>query len=343
MCSTDANAQTPRKPDLPAPVRAFLDHMAAARGYSPATLAAYENDLLQAHAFLHRFPETAQGLQAPQLVQRDHLRRFLAELHRQGVRKSSVARKLSSLRSFFRHCAARGQLSHNPAQGLRNPKQDKPQPRALNVDQSVALVESRQKRGARPSDPTAVALRLRDIALAELLYGAGLRISEALGLDTAHISDRDNTVRVLGKGNRQRLAPLGEPARQALAAWLELRPLVATAQSGDALFLGARGGRLQRRQANRIVAALAAEAGLPQNVSPHMLRHSFATHLLQAGADLRSVQELLGHARLSTTQRYTHLELGRLIAAYDKAHPGSLTPGKSSRTSKDEKQDREDS
>lgn len=324
MCSTDADA--PKKA-IPEPLQAFLRHLTAARGYSPATVAAYETDLLQVHHFLHRFPETSRGLSTPECVQRDHLRRFMADLHRQGTAKSSVARKLSSLRSFFRHLAGQGLVQHNPAQGLRNPKQDKPQPKALNVDQSTALVESRRKRPSRPNDPKAVALRLRDIALAELLYGAGLRISEALNLDTADISPRDQTVRVLGKGGKKRLAPLGEPAREALSAWLELRPLVATPQSQEALFLGAHGKRLQRRQANRIVADLAAEAGLPQNVSPHMLRHSFATHLLQAGADLRSVQELLGHARLSTTQRYTHLELGRLIATYDQAHPGSESSG----------------
>lgn len=316
----------------PEPLQAFLDHLAVSKGYSPATLAAYAQDLLQFHHFLHRHPDTPTGLAAPETVQREHLRRYLAELHRQGLAKSSLARKLSTLRSFFRHCAARGRLEHNPAQGLRNPKQDKPQPKALNVDQSLALLQGKT---ARPPAPTDVALRLRDIALAELLYGAGLRISEALGLDVRHISPSDPTVRVLGKGGKERLAPLGVGAQEALAAYLQLRPLLDAGGREPALFLGARGGRLQRRQANRIVAALAQEAGLPQRVSPHMLRHSFATHLLQAGADLRSVQELLGHARLATTQRYTHLELGRLIATYDKAHPGSvpLTRGAAPRLS----------
>lgn len=309
----------------PAPLQAFLTHLEAGKGYSPATLRAYENDLLQFHHFLHRFADTAQGLEAPDRVQRDEVRRYLAELHRQGVRKSSVARKLSSLRSFFKHCAARGLMQHNPAQGVRNPRQDKPQPKALNVDQSLAMLDSRQHRAAKPKDPREMALRLRDIALAELLYGAGLRISEALNLDLEHVSPQDEAVRVLGKGNKERLAPLGEAARQALAAYLQLRSLLDASGKEQAIFLGARGKRLQRRQASRIVAELAREAGLPQDVSPHMLRHSFATHLLQAGADLRSVQELLGHARLSTTQRYTHLELGRLIATYDKAHPGSTS------------------
>ncbi len=307
----------------PEVVSAFLEHLRVARGYSDATLAAYAYDLVQFHVFLQRIQESGKGLSAPKDVHKDHVRRFLADLHRQGVRKSSMARKLSSLRSFFRHCAAKSIIADNPAAGVHNPKQDKPQPKALNVDQSTALVETRAEKSSRPMDLQSLAIRLRDIALAELLYGAGLRISEALGLDARRISPSDGTVRVLGKGSKERLAPLGEPARQALAAYLRVRHVLDPKGREEALFLGARGKRLQRRQANRIIASMAQEAGLPQNVSPHMLRHSFATHMLQSGADMRAVQELLGHARLSTTQRYTHLELGRLIAVYDKAHPGS--------------------
>lgn len=321
--SSTAAPQNQTEP-LPKPLEGFLVRLKSAKGYSGATLAAYEKDLLQFHAFAKSQCGLETGLAAPEHITRDHLRRFLADLHRQGMRKSSMARKLSALRSFFKHCAGRGIMQHNPAAGVRNPKQDKPQPKALNVDQSVALVESKApQKGALPS-PSDLAVRLRDIALAELLYGAGLRISEALGLDVDSVSGGEQAVRVLGKGNKERMAPLGDAAKRALGAYLELRPLLNPKGGETALFLGVQGKRLQRRQANRIISTLAKEAGLPQDVSPHMLRHSFATHLLQAGADLRSVQELLGHARLSTTQRYTHLELGRLIAAYDKAHPGSV-------------------
>ncbi len=302
---------------LPEPVREFITYLSVRKGYSEATLVAYAKDLEQFELFLP--PPCSLG--SPKGLQRDHVRRFLADLHRRGVRKSSMARKLSSLRSFFRFCAARKLVEHNPTAGVRNPKQEQHQPKALNVDQALALVERDPKTTARVRD---LALRLRDLGLAALLYGAGLRISEALSLNLRDWSPAHSVIRVRGKGNKERVAPLGEPARLALAAYLQLRHLLEPPAEEQALFLGARGGRLQRRQANRIISQLAQEAGIPQNVSPHMLRHSFASHLLQAGADLRHVQELLGHQRLSTTQRYTHLELARLVAVYDKAHPGSL-------------------
>ncbi len=301
----------------PEPVREFLDSLAVQKGYSAATIAAYAKDLEQFEKLL----TAPLSLQDPNTLQRDHIRRFLAELHRLGVRKSSMSRKLSTLRSFFRFCGARGKVDHNPTAGIRNPKQDKPQPKALNVDQALALVDGGK---SAPPNSRELALRLRDLGLAELLYGAGLRISEALGLNLRDWSPEHNVVRVRGKGDKQRLAPLGEPARLALVEYLRFRPLLVAGDDEQALFLGARGKRLQRRQANRIIEQLGKESGLPQNISPHMLRHSYASHLLQAGADLRHVQELLGHQRLSTTQRYTHLELARLIATYDKAHPGSV-------------------
>jgi integrase/recombinase XerC len=302
---------------LPEPVREFITYLSVRKGYSEATLVAYAKDLEQFELFLP--PPCSLG--SPSELQRDHVRRFLADLHRRGVRKSSMARKLSSLRSFFRFCAARKLVRHNPTTGVRNPKQEKHQPKALNVDQTLALVERDPKTTARARD---LALRLRDLGLAALLYGAGLRISEAMSLNLRDWSPAHSVIRVRGKGSKERVAPLGEPARLALAAYLQLRHLLEPSTEEQALFLGARGGRLQRRQANRIISQLAQEAGIPQNVSPHMLRHSFASHLLQAGADLRHVQELLGHQRLSTTQRYTHLELARLVAVYDKAHPGSF-------------------
>jgi integrase/recombinase XerC len=192
----------------------------------------------------------------------------------------------------------------------------------LNVDQTFALLNA-QKQNSAVSDAAPVLL-CRDLALAELLYGSGLRISEALNLDVGQINLEEQVLRILGKGNKQRLAPLSDSSLKALRAWLEQRPALLKADDKDkknALFIGARGGRLNRRQARRIIEKLCQRAGLAQAVSPHALRHSFATHLLEAGADLRSVQELLGHARLTTTQRYTHLDLARLTAVYDKAHP----------------------
>jgi integrase/recombinase XerC len=312
-------------PPLPDPAERFLAHLAVEKGYSPATLAAYRRDLEQFEDFLQRKTSVSGplGLDQAERLDKRHIRDFLADLHRLRVKKSSMARKLSTLRSLFRFLAGKGLISHNPAALVHNPKQDKPHPRALNVDQAYALVEQGPKRKKNGDGDPAVdeAERLRDAALAELLYGAGLRISEALDLDILHADPNAPALRVMGKGSKERLAPLGEQARAALRAYIRKRRALDPTGREPALFLGRRGKRLNRRQANRILEAMAAAAGIPQHISAHALRHSFATHLLEAGADLRGVQELLGHARLSTTQRYTHLNLGKIIEIYDKAHP----------------------
>ena len=296
--------------DMLEPVEMFLAHLEFEKGYSPATVAAYGKDVLQFEAVLAR-----QGLSLaePARVTKRQIRSFLADLHRQGMNKASMGRKLSALRAFFRFCARMRLITALPTEGVGNPKTEKRHPDLLNVDQAFALLG--------PMDPpSSPAIAARDLCLAEILYGSGLRISEALSLDAGRLTAESETLRVLGKGGKERLAPLTDSAREALAAWLELRP--ALAPSGErALFVGVRGSRLNRREAQRIIEALCIRAGLPQALSPHGLRHSFATHLLEAGADLRSVQELMGHARLTTTQRYTHLNLSHLMAVYDKAHP----------------------
>jgi len=296
--------------DMLEPVEMFLAHLEFEKGYSPATVAAYGKDVLQFEAVLAR-----QGLSLaePARVTKRQIQSFLADLHRQGMNKASMGRKLSALRAFFRFCARMRLITALPTEGVGNPKTEKRHPDLLNVDQAFALLG--------PMDPpSSPAIAARDLCLAEILYGSGLRISEALSLDAGRLTAESETLRVLGKGGKERLAPLTDSAREALAAWLELRP--ALAPSGErALFVGVRGSRLNRREAQRIIEALCIRAGLPQALSPHGLRHSFATHLLEAGADLRSVQELMGHARLTTTQRYTHLNLSHLMAVYDKAHP----------------------
>ena len=363
----------PAAPDIPAPVEMFLAHLELEKGYSPATVEAYANDVLQFEDTLSR-----QGLSLaePANVTRREVQRFLADLHRQGMSKSSMGRKLSSLRSFFRFCARMRMVAALPTEGVSNPKTEKRHPDILNVDQAFALLDAPVKaagahgeprpaakktsragspaaagvppkagKTALPAGPGATgsgvagasaagsgaaeaeppseqeqAMRARDICLAELLYGSGLRVSEALSLDAGRLSAETESLRIMGKGGKERLAPLTDTAKTALAAWLSLRP--ALAPPGErALFVGVRGKRLNRREAQRIIESLCRLAGLPQPVSPHGLRHSFATHLLEAGADLRSVQELMGHARLATTQRYTHLNLAHLMAVYDKAHP----------------------
>jgi integrase/recombinase XerC len=313
----------PDRPVPPESVEMFLAHLELERGYSPATVAAYGNDVLQFEEVLLR-----QGLSLaePQRVERRHVRNFLADLHRLGRRKTSMGRKLAALRSFFRFCARMRFITALPTDGVGNPRTEKRHPALLNVDQAFALLDTAPcgkpsgKRRSPSGEGAATALQARDICLAEILYGSGLRVSEALALNAGRLETEARTVRVLGKGGKERLAPLTDTARTALANWLSLRPLLA-ARGEHALFVGARGRRLNRREAQRIVENLCRRAGLPHPVSPHGLRHSFATHLLEAGADLRSVQELLGHARLTTTQRYTHLDLARLTAVYDKAHP----------------------
>ncbi|MFW5863108.1 MAG: tyrosine recombinase XerC [Desulfohalobiaceae bacterium] len=297
--------------DLPESAQAYLAFLELQKGVSEATLRAYGLDLAQLEEYLQ---SRDQSLGNPSGIQKDHMRGYLASLHLQGLDKSSMARKLSALRGFFRFQQKKGQLQADPLQGLQNPKQGRHQPRVLNVDQVLALLEAK-------IEPSPVGLR--DQALAELLYGSGLRVSEALALDLQDLDLAQGWVRVLGKGNKERLVPLGRASARRLQAYLQQRRSFDPQEKSQALFLGNRGGRLQRRQANRILERLARLAGLPQPVAPHTLRHSFATHMLEAGADLRTIQELLGHSRLSTTQKYTHLNLRELFAAYDQAHPRS--------------------
>lgn len=295
----------------------FLSWLAVQKGAAEATRKAYGTDLAQLAFFLH---EQGVNLARPREVSRRHIQAFLAWLFRQGEAKSSMARKLAAVRSFFRFLLRSGKVSENVAAQVRNPRQEKHHPRALNVDETFALLDA--PKAAPPSEAHAARLLCRDMALAELLYGSGLRISEALGLNLDDVQAHSRVLRVMGKGSRERLAPLSDTACAALSAWLGERPYLAL-PGENAFFVGARGARLNRREAARSIAGLCRRAGLDFTVSPHSLRHSFATHLLAAGADLRSVQELLGHQRLTTTQRYTQVSLEHLISVYDQAHPRS--------------------
>jgi len=317
MSSTGAPSSPAPEPgaSLPEVCRGFLASLEVEKGYSPATERAYAADLEQFEAFLAR---RGKSLGAFEAIAREDATGFLAELHRQHQKKSSMARKLSTLRSFFRFLIHNRVLPQSPLAGLRNPKQESRQPRALNVDQATALMDAPGRPGPEG---------IRDLALVELLYGSGLRISEALSLSVDDVRADRGFVRVRGKGGKQRLAPLSEAAKLRLREYLEQRQELTHDAGEQALFLGTRLGPLSRREAQRVVARLAAQAGVGQSVHPHTLRHSFASHLLQAGADLRSVQEMLGHSRLSTTERYTHLDMRHIMEVYDKAHPYSEKPG----------------
>jgi len=286
----------------------FARHLAVERNLSPHTCAAYVRDL---NAF-REFLAGQGGADAAALQRLDHLllRRYLAELHKHHQR-SSLARKLSTLRTFFRYLRREGLLDANPAEGLATPKRNSYLPKTLSVDEAAALME----RGHGTST-----LALRDRAILELLYSSGLRVSELTGLNVEALDLRENLVRVLGKGRKERIVPVGRKAHAALCAYLEARGAVGDDQP---LFVNHRGGRLTPRSVQRHLKVRLLKAGLLKDISPHALRHSFATHLLDGGADLRAIQELLGHASLSTTQRYTQVSVDQLMAVYDKAHPRS--------------------
>jgi integrase/recombinase XerC len=308
----------PSATSLPPLMQEFLTWQEVQKGYSPATRAAYANDLRQ---FCAHCEQAKLDLNAPERIERRHVQSFLAALFRAGDASSTAARKLAAVRSFFHYLVRQRRIVSSPTEGVRNPKQAQHHPTMLNVDQTFALLDSPEaasySRGDRAKQHW---LHCRDVALAEVLYGAGLRISEALSLTVSDVNHGQSHVRVMGKGSRERVAPLSDTALKALQTWLSLRQEYTTSAE-QALFVGVRGARLNRREAIRAMERLCAAAALPTAISPHALRHSFATHLLEAGADLRSVQELLGHQRLATTQRYTQVTLERLMAVYDKAHP----------------------
>ena len=246
------------------------------------------------------------------------LRRFLASFA--GTNSpSTIARKIAALRAFFRHLHRNGEIADNPADRLRLPKVKRALPKPLSVVDAGEVVEVPDR--GRADDP----LRVRDRAMLELLYGSGLRVSELVGLDLARLDLGGKSARVLGKGNKERIVPFGEPCAQALERYLrirgELRSPRTGAQDPDALFLSRYGQRLTVRQVQYLVRRYGQLGGARPDLHPHALRHSCATHLLDAGADLRGIQELLGHASLSTTQRYTHVSIDRLLEVYDRAHP----------------------
>jgi integrase/recombinase XerC len=245
------------------------------------------------------------------------VRGFLAS--RFGINApSSTARRLSAIKVFYDHLIREGRISCNPADGVRRPKTAKLLPKFLTVDEAAAVVSAPGKGDAAS---------LRDRAMLELMYSSGLRVSELCALDTGDLDFEYGVVRVMGKGRKERVVPFGGKARSALNDWLARRGEFMTPLSGNALFLNRRGGRLTARSFARFLDRYGIDCELFKNISPHVLRHSFATHLLGAGADLRSIQELLGHANLSTTQKYTHVSMERLMEVYDKAHPHAKIKG----------------
>lgn len=291
-------------------VGAWLRRVAAEQGASDETIRAYRTDLRTLYEWLF---ETGRPTE-PAAVELRHLRAWLAAHHGDWSR-ATIARRLSAIRTFFASLVRRGGLSVNPASLLVAPRSKQALSNLLTVDDAHTLLSA----PVVADDP----LSSRDRAMFELLYGSGLRVSELAGLDVRDVRLDDGWVRVLGKGRKQRDVPVPRAARAALRRWLRDRDEVADRadEPTDALFLNARGGRLTARSVRRRLERAQVQAGTVGRVSPHGLRHSFATHLLDGGADLRAIQELLGHASLSTTERYTHVSLERLMSVYDAAHP----------------------
>jgi integrase/recombinase XerC len=293
------------------PVTAFLRHLEVERHGSPHTVRAYRRDLDDWIGFMT--PPSRNGAAAPidqrvviAATSRD-VRAWLAALHARGLDPVSLTRKLAAVRSLYRFLARRGVVRRNPGRDVRAPRPSRKLVTFLPTDEANAVVDGRGLAGDT---------RDRDVAVLEMLYATGLRVSELASLDLDAVDREARTVRVLGKGGKERMVPYGAPAARALDAYLGRR---ATARG--AVFVNQRGGRLSVRSIHTLVRRAARAAGVTRRVSPHTLRHTFATHLLDRGADLRVIQELLGHSRLSTTQRYTHVSMAQLLKTYEAAHP----------------------
>ncbi len=315
-----------RSPDVPGGLKGaralFEAYLREERGASAHTLRAYSLDLADFEAFL---TEWAGGPLPPEEVDALAVRSYLAHLYRRGVGPSTVSRRLSSLRSFFRFLRREGYKVGDPAERTPSPKARRPLPTFLPVDDAVRLMElpdARTPEGAR------------DRLMLEILYGSGLRVGELSGLDDADVDTRERLIRVRGKGKKERIVPMTKEAAQAVKAYCRIRPGASRAAraAGSPLLRNQRGGRLTPARVRAILRGYEAKGGFGYHFTPHALRHSAATHLLEMGADLRSIQEILGHASLSTTQRYTQVDFNHLRTVYDAAHPRARAGGRKGST-----------
>jgi integrase/recombinase XerC len=333
-------------------IESYLEYLVSVKNSSPHTISNYGKDLRQFVAFL-----TPPGMSLPALTAINHgiIREFVAHLHEQGLEKTSIARKLAALRSFFKYCVREGKLNESPARLVPTPKLPKRIPSILSAEEMNSFLNQLEEMGgllpkttkkSKKEWPAAEALALpsepklreqglllrRDRALLELLYAAGLRVSELTGLDLVDIEQKERVLRVTGKGNKERIVPYGNKAQQALDKYWPLREQLLLQTSGgyasstatphsEAVFLNYAGRRLTQRSVGRIVKKYVLLVNMNWDLHPHSMRHAFATHLLADGADLRAIQELLGHQSLSTTQKYTHASIRQLMDIYDKSHP----------------------
>jgi len=285
----------------------FRRYLVVERRVSPLTTQGYLRDV----GFFVAFITEAEGDFQPQKITRRQIRRYLALLHRKRLKPATVGRRLSAVRAFFRYLVNRKGLEVDPCQHARTPKLGQRTPRFLSADDAQRLVE--HPVGFDPAG-------YRDRALLELTYGGGLRVSEVVGIDLDDLDVQSAQVKVLGKGNKSRIVPIGQHALTAIELWLDRRPELSKSGTCRALFINARGQRFSVRSVQRLV-RMARASCIQAGATPHWLRHACATHMLGSGADLRSIQELLGHSSLSTTQKYTHVDLDSLMKSYDRAHP----------------------
>jgi integrase/recombinase XerC len=287
-------------------LESFIKHLSDERNYSEHTVKAYRGDLENFRNFLLKEEKKVEDADVATI------NAYVSTLYGKNS-PASVERKISAVRSFFSYLVRKDIVAQNPAKLVRTPKKEKHLPVFLSVDEVFNLVNVK--------DPEQSPLRLRDRAILELLYSSGLRVSELAGTTLADLSMGEAIIRVRGKGNKERIVPVGSKALSALGDYLDIREKLKPAS--DRIFLNSRGGGITTRSLARIIKKYGLVSGISKNVSPHVLRHSFATHLLAGGADLRAIQEMLGHASLSTTQRYTHLSVERIMEVYDKTHPNA--------------------
>lgn len=295
---------------------AWVRHLRAERNVSANTVRAYAGDLAHLVDYLDR---TGSGALAE--VDLRTLRRWLAGMHAAGAERATMQRRAAAARVFFAWAHSTGRLAADPATGLRSPRVDRRLPPTVEVDQARLMIEGLVERADAETDPVLRARAQRDVAIVEVLYAGGIRVGELCSLDASSVDADRQALRVHGKGDKERTVPVGDPALRALAAWCSVRELIAAPAAGAALFVGDRGGRIDPRVVRRLVHRALASVPDAPDLGPHGLRHAMATHLLEGGADLRSVQEILGHASLATTQIYTHVSAERLRTAYLQAHP----------------------
>jgi integrase/recombinase XerC len=303
-------------------IHQFIHYLSVEKNASPHTCRCYQRDLEGFEDFLKNSGMylTSSGEVEMTKVDRIAIRKYLSTLHRRN-KKSSIARKISTLRSFFRYLNREQIITSNPAKSVSTPKVEKTLPTTLTVDEAFRLMESPKSFSEKFSSARVKNVRLRDRAILELLYSSGLRVSELVGLNSNQIDLDLGIVKVMGKGRKERIVPVGMKAVESLKAYLNERGGL---KGEEPLFVNSVGGRLSARSVGRLIKKYTKHSGIFRKVSPHSLRHTFATHLLDAGADIREIQEMLGHSSLSTTQRYTHVSMGKLMEVYDKAHPRSF-------------------